>query len=297
MSRPVAIVTGAAGFIGSHLAERLVADGHDVIGIDRAAGDHLAGLRADPSFTLVEHDLTRPLVLPAGTVFHLAGRPGVRGTDPVPYVNDNVVATRNVLAAAGPRRVVFAGSSSVYGPAADRPSHEGDAPAPITHYARTKLAAERLVLDHPGGLALRYFSVYGPRQRPDMAFARFIRAAEEGAPAPLHQSGLAARDFTYVGDVVDATVRAARGGRSGAIYNVGAGTPVPLAEALQLLALELRRPVPCEPAVSPVREADRTWADAARARDELGWSARTTLAVGLKSQVAQRTTKVAVRAG
>jgi len=292
--QPTAIVTGAAGFIGSHLAERLLADGHRVVGVDALrrpdeAAANLAPLAREPRFELVEHDLREPLpdALPRGaTIYHLAGRPGSRGTDAEALAADNVEATGSLLGSALAllaRRVVFASSSSVYGPAAAGPVSERVEPAPATPYAETKRAAERLVLGygrHP--VVLRYFSVYGPRQRRDMALARFVDAVSTGASVPLYQDGMATRDFTFVDDVVDATVRAGHHGHAGAVYNVGAGRPVALGEALQRVGALLGRRVRCEPARSPVHEAHETWADTTRARGHLGWRPATRFEEGLR---------------
>ena len=306
MTTSTAIVTGAAGFIGSHLVDALLASGAGVVGVDalRRPGDaeaNLAGARRDGRFTLVDHDLRAPLdagVVPSGaTLFHLAALPGARGTDVAAYERENVRATEHVVAlaqATGARRIVLASSSSVYGRGRRWASREDDAPAPLSPYARTKAESERLVLGSGlDAVVLRYFSVYGSRQRPDMAFSQFIAAATAGRAAPLFQGASAERDFTFVGDVVAATLAAADRGRPGRIYNVGAGRPVSVGDALELLAGLLGRRVPLAPMRSPVAEPDRTWCDASRALAELGWQATTELVDGLRAQVGDLAVAVA----
>src|SRR5918997_841774 len=255
------VVTGAAGFVGSHVCEELVARGHEVVGIDgftpfyarELKERNVAGLRRVPSFTLRERNLLdRPGLADAlegaDAICHLAGRPGVRGGAPVLFEAGNVRTTEAVMhiaARAGVRRVLLASSSSVYGPAA-RPVRE-DAPLhPLSTYARSKLRAEVVAgrLARPHGLELvklRYFTVYGPRQRPDMAFARFVQAALRGGEMPVLGDGRQARDFTYVGDAAEATALALERARPGSVYNVAGGRPLALADALGLLGAALGR--------------------------------------------------------
>src|SRR5918997_3283648 len=265
------VVTGAAGFVGSHLCDELVARGHEVVGIDaftpfyaRALKErNVAALRGVRTLSLYERNLLdrihgaaegRPGLRPslagvlegADAVCHLAGRPGVRGGAPVLFEAGNVRTTETVIhsaARAGVRRVLLASSSSVYGPAA-RPVRE-DAPLhPLSTYARSKLRAEVVAgrLARPHGLELvklRYFTVYGPRQRPDMAFARFVQAALRGGEMPVLGGGRQVRDFTYGGDAAEATAVALERARPGGVYNVAGGRPVALADALQILGAPL----------------------------------------------------------
>jgi UDP-glucuronate 4-epimerase len=299
------VVTGAAGFVGSHLCDELVARGHEVVGIDgftrfyarRLKELNVSALRRVPTFTLCERNLLDRRGLAralegADAVCHLAGRPGVRGGAAVLFEAGNVRTTEAVMhsaARAGVPRVLLASSSSVYGPAS-QPLRE-DAPLrPLSPYARSKrraeLVASRLARRHGLELVtLRYFTVYGPRQRPDMAFARFVRAALQGGEMPLLGDGRQTRDFTYVGDAAEATAVALERGRPGAVYNVAGGRPVELAEALSLLGAELGREPELAERPPDAREPRSTAADLGRARRELGWTPRTPLELGLRRQV------------
>ncbi|MGZ4172459.1 MAG: NAD-dependent epimerase/dehydratase family protein [Solirubrobacteraceae bacterium] len=304
------MVTGCAGFIGSHLVDRLLARGDAVVGVDaftdyyprQLKRRNLAGARRHPGFSLLEADLSQDRPAPVGGldgVFHLAAQPGVRdswGESFAVYVRDNIVATQRLFeAATGARvRVVFASSSSVYGDAATYPTPEHALPCPVSPYGVTKLSCEHLAGAYTASagldiVCLRYFSVYGPRQRPDMAFARIVSALLESRPFRLLGSGDQVRDFTYVDDVVAASIMAMEQARGGSVYNVGGGTPCSLMEAIELcerltgctLALDRRRPARGDPA--------RTVADTTRIGAELGWEPRTSLADGLAAQVAAGT--------
>ena len=299
------VVTGAAGFIGSHLCERLLADGRDVTGIDAftrfyARSDkeaNIAALRDAPRFRLAERNLLiGGLALElegAAAVCHLAGRPGVRGGAEAIFEAGNVQTTEAVMraaCAAGVRRVVLGSSSSVYGTASG-PVAENAQPRPLSPYGRSKLRAERLAHRLAANLGielvvLRYFTVYGPRQRPDMAFARFIAAAIAGEPMPLLGDGRQRRDFTYVTDACDATALALDHGQPGATYNVSGGRAAPLSEAFGLLAAALDRPVELHRAPRDVREPQSTEADLRRAAAELGWRPSVGLDEGVRRQVA-----------
>ncbi|WP_221329556.1 NAD(P)-dependent oxidoreductase [Actinoplanes sp. L3-i22] len=300
-----AVVTGAAGFIGSHLVEALVAAGHEVLAVDApernpapaAVAENRAALaRAGVPLTecdLVTDDLAG--IADADVVLHLAGRPGVRGswgTGEADTLRDNVTATERLLtacAAARPR-VILASSSSVYGETS-RPSVEGDGLDPRSPYARSKAEAERLAREAAAhGLpvvVLRYFSVYGPRQRPDMAFHRFIEAALNGSPAPLYGDGGQRRSFTFVGDVVDATIRAARTPLPpGTVLNVGHPVSTGLHDALERIGALLGTAAPTVPKDAAPGDVARTWAGPGRTAELLGWTARTGLDDGLAGQIA-----------
>jgi len=295
------LVTGVAGFIGSHLAERLLSEGHQVIGMDRVEGGapqerNIECLRETPDFRLVRKDLRTltPSDFPEGidTVFHLAGRAGVRSSwdDLEGYLADNVIATQRVLEAAlkaSSRRVILASSSSVYGDDTPMPAKENAMPGPLSPYAMSKLAAEGLAIAHwrnfgTPAVVLRYFTVYGPRQRPDMAFSFFARCLEEGKEIPVYGDGLQKRDFTFVTDTVEATVQAGELGRPGEIYNVGSGREVTLLEAIRLL-VEFSKAKAAIAWLAPQRgESRRTWADISKAVAELGYSPKVDLREGIK---------------
>ncbi len=242
------LITGVAGFIGSHLAERVLAEGHEVVGVDcftpyytpAVKRRNLESVVGRTSFRFVEADLAEadlaPLVDGAEWVFHLAGQPGVRdswGATFDAYLRNNIQATQRLLdalAAAPPHRLVYASSSSVYGDA-PLPMSEDALPRPISPYGVTKLAVEHLLHAYEVSAgtpvtSLRFFTVYGPRQRPDMAFHRFIRAIARGESVSLHGVGQQTRDFTYVDDIVEACVRAATRDCVGEVINVGGGSSV-----------------------------------------------------------------------
>ncbi|HXD68376.1 MAG TPA: NAD-dependent epimerase/dehydratase family protein [Gaiellales bacterium] len=301
------LVTGCAGFIGSHLCEALLAEGDEVLGLDAFTGFYprpakernLRTARADPRFSLHERDACDgcdDVLAEVDGVFHLAGQPGVRdswGVGFEPYLHANLLASQRVFEAAAKRgaRVVFASSSSVYGEAPGRPAAEDDSPRPISPYGVTKLACETLArayaVEH--GLdvvCLRYFSVYGPRQRPDMAFARLVASLLGGPPFPLLGSGGQVRDFTYVGDIVAATVLAMSGAPRGAVYNVGGGTPASLAEAMAICERLTGRRLDARPCPPAPGDPMQTCADTRRIHAGLGWQPHTTLAEGLEAQIA-----------
>ena len=302
-----AVVTGAAGFIGSHLADSLLSDGHDVVGVDafvdyypRAVKErNLLRARDHKAFKLIEgriQDLDlRPVLEGAAQVFHLAAQAGVRsswGRDFQQYSDHNVLATQRLLeasVAAGIPRFVYASSSSVYGDSPSLPLRE-DAPCgPLSPYGVTKLAAEHLgrLYERGHGLpvvSLRYFTVYGPRQRPDMAFHRFLSACRDGRPVSVYGDGEQTRDFTFVDDAVSATRRAGESGRPGCVYNVGGGDRVSVNEVLRRIAevtgrsLEVKR--------EPAQKGDMrdTFADTSAARRDLGFRSTVDLLEGLRKE-------------
>ncbi|OLE73263.1 MAG: UDP-glucose 4-epimerase [Actinobacteria bacterium 13_1_20CM_2_66_18] len=301
------VVTGAAGFIGSHLCERLLADGHEVIGIDSFSDyyergrkeQNLETLRRDGRFTLEEldlvaADLSKPL-RGAKVVYHLAGQPGVRpswGGHFDRYVQDNIVATQRLLEAlreVAVERLVFASSSSVYGDAEMFPTKETALPRPVSPYGMTKLAAEHLTFVYLRNFgipatSLRYFTVYGPRQRPDMAFVRFMDALVEGHEIEIYGDGEQTREFTFVSDAVDGTVKAASADVVGQIVNLGGGSRVTINRVLATLEdisrLEARRKfLPAAPG-----DPRHTGASINVARERLGWEPRVALREGLAKQ-------------
>lgn len=301
------VVTGAVGFIASHLVDALLARGHEVIAADRRSvhddglvAVNLARAVGNPrlrlrTIELAIGDLDR-LVAGADTVFHLAAVPGVRsswGSRFGEYVTSNVVATHRLLAAcehAGVRRLVFASSSSVYGTSSG-PSRESDPANPISPYGVTKLAAEQLCLAHAGRpdtrltmAVLRYFTVYGPRQRPGMAIGRLLRGALTGLGVPLYGDGLQRREFTYVDDVVAATLAAATGELTAEVINVGGGSSVTMLDVLDLVHDVTGRPVPLVPADAQAGDVAATEADLTRARQLLGYRPSVELREGIARQ-------------
>ena len=303
-----ALVTGAAGFIGSTLSTALVERGIDVVGVDcftdyysrEVKEDNLARLRQDPKFTFVEAalqttDLDR-LLDGVTVVYHLAAQAGVRkswGDDFRIYTTNNVDATQRLLEAVKDRplsRFVYASSSSVYGDIAAIPMREDVRLQPVSPYGVTKLAAEHLChLYHVNfgvpAVSLRYFTVYGPRQRPDMGFHRFIRAALTGGAITLFGDGQQTRDFTYVGDAVAATMAAGDRGTPGAVYNIGGGNRVSIAEVLDLIGQLTGRPLDIRRQSSEKGDMRDTFADTTRARTDLGFSPAHTLQSGLAAEV------------
>ena len=294
------VVTGAAGFIGSHLAEALQREGHEVLGVDSFT-DYYERSRKErnaAAFDVLEADLSHaslePILAGADGVFHLAGQPGVRaswGESFQLYLDRNVRASQRLFeaAAAGGTRVVFASSSSVYGDAETYPTAEDVVPQPISPYGITKLACEQLAvaIERARGLeavVLRYFTVYGPRQRPDMAFTAMLEALARGERFRLFGDGSAARSFTYVGDAVAATIAAMSRGRRGETYNVGGGDEATMNEAIALAEDVSGRTLDIERVEAAAGDVKRTRADVSKAAADLGWAPVTTLREGLAAQ-------------
>ena len=304
-----AVVTGVAGFIGSQLAERLVARGDRVIGIDcltdyydtAAKLENLSSLLRTTNFTLEKDDLRiadlRHLLAGADIVFHEAAQPGVRGSWSdgfADYCSNNVLATQRILEAAltaGVPRVVYASSSSVYGDATEYPVKESYSPHPASPYGVTKLAAEHLCSLYASNyglstVSLRYFTVYGPRQRPDMAFRRLIDAAFSGNSFPLYGSGHQVRDFTYVADVIDANLLAASSDvPPGSVINIAGGTHAELLEVIDIIRALVGRPVAVEPLPAQPGDVERIGGCIDLADELLAWRPRTTITEGLKAMV------------
>jgi len=319
-----AVITGVAGFIGSHLAEALIAGGFSVTGIDAfkpyyAPAEkeaNLTALKDEPGFDLIRGDVVstdlRPVLAGSPAVIHLAAQPGVRqsfGKGFKAYVHDNVLATQRVFEAAldaGCPRVVYASSSSVYGNAAHFPSPESLSTRPVSPYGVTKCACESLagVYRDLGleAVGLRYFTVYGPRQRPDMAIRRVCEAAYGGpgyrvfGDGKLTQLGAAAsRDFTYVLDAVDATIRAVHAPRPSAVLNIGGGEEATMAYIISLVEGLTGRVLPVEVTAARVGDVSRTAADTTKARRELGWAPAVGLVEGLRAELDWVATRQASR--
>jgi nucleoside-diphosphate-sugar epimerase len=302
-----ALVTGVAGFIGSTLAGRLLGRGARVTGIDcftdyypRATKEaNLAPLLAHPAFQFVESTIQAAnlssLLADSTHVFHLAAQAGVRkswGRDFQVYTTNNIEATQVLLEACVGRtidRLVYASSSSVYGDDTPLPMQETAAPAPLSPYGVTKLAAEHLCnLYHANHgvpcVSLRYFTVYGPRQRPDMAFNRFLQAAITSQPITLYGDGEQTRDFTFVADAAAATADAGTRGVPGRVYNIGGGSRVSVNQVLEIVQrlaghrLDIRR--------ESKQKGDMrdTYADTSRARADIGFSPSVSIEEGLAAE-------------
>jgi nucleoside-diphosphate-sugar epimerase len=302
-----ALVTGAAGFIGSHLSEHLIHAGHTVVGIDAFTDyyprerkeQNLAALRLSERFTLVETGLAEAdwatLLDGVTWIFHLAAQAGVRkswGRDFHVYTVNNVEGTQTLLEACKGHpieRLVYASSSSVYGDEVPLPMHENARPQPVSPYGVTKLSAEQLchlyyVNYGVPAVSVRYFTVYGPRQRPDMGFHKFFVAAMQNQPVTVYGDGRQTRDFTFVSDAVAATTSASTRGTPGAVYNIGGGARVELLDVFELIGRITGRPLRLnmlEPQAGDMRD---TYADTARARADLGFAPAVTLEQGLRAQ-------------
>jgi nucleoside-diphosphate-sugar epimerase len=305
------VVTGVAGFIGSFLAEALLDLGHEVVGIDAFTAYYLpsekrrnlAGLQQRDGFALVEGDLCElPLagwLEGATVVFHQAAQPGVRnswGADFSTYVANNVLATQRLLEAcvrAGVPRLVAASSSSVYGDAPTYPTTEESVTRPVSPYGVTKLAAEHLCLAYAqpavsrmAVATLRYFTVYGPRQRPDMGFRRFLEAALGGRSLTVYGDGEQTRDFTFVSDAVHANLLAMSAPVRAEAINVGGGRRVTLNEVLDVIGQVTGRRLRIERRPARPGDARHTAADGTRAEALLGYQPGVDLADGLAVEAA-----------
>jgi len=303
------VVTGAAGFIGSHLVDALLDAGTTVIAVDKrdattdpAAAANLRPLHGRTGYHPVTADLRdcalQPLLLDADTVFHLAGIPGVRpswGPQFSEYIDANVLATQRLMDTATTMRVprvVVASSSSVYGVTDGNPSNESDHPAPASPYAVTKLAEEQLCLAHAARhgstttvVALRYFTVYGPRQRPDMFIHRALHAAATGQPLRLYGDGRQRRDFTFVTDAVNATIAAATTGDANLAVNVGSNANTSLLEVIALAEQLTGQPIDLQAQGTRDGDIPTTRADLTRAEQLLGWRPTVDLHSGMREQL------------
>jgi UDP-glucuronate 4-epimerase len=291
------VVTGAAGFIGSHLTEALLSRGHEVRAVDCFTDYYDPALKEQNAAGLdvTRLDLADEDLDLAGVdgVFHLAGQPGMRSFGEVfeDYVTRNLLASRRVFetAAGAGVRVVFASSSSVYGDAERYPTPETARPRPLSPYGITKIGCEQLAYAYGSSfgldaVVLRYYTFYGPRQRPDMAFARIADALASGTSFELFGDGLQSRSFTYVADGVDATIAAMERASAGAVYNVGGGREATMREAISILEKVSGRLL--ELVERPVAAGDmrRTAPDVTAIERDLGWHATTSLEDGLRAQ-------------
>ena len=301
------LVTGCAGFLGSHLTEALLEQGNDVLGVDGftdfysrdAKFENLSLARASDRFSFIEGHITEldadRLLDGVDGVFHLAAQAGVRGSwgsSFSVYLTDNVLSTQRLFEAAARAsiRIVFASSSSVYGNAETYPTTEETPPRPISPYGVTKLGCEELMhafrsefgLD---AVALRYFTVYGPRQRPDMAFTRMLSALLRGDVFTIYGSGQQSRDFTYAGDVVAATIAAMDAPRAGSVYNVSGGSEASLRDVIHISEELVGQRLAIENDARAVGDVQRTAGDTTRIHRDLGWEPSTTLSEGLAAQI------------
>jgi UDP-glucuronate 4-epimerase len=291
------VVTGAAGFIGSQLAEKLIEAGHEVVAVDCFTDYYDPALKEENAAGLdvTRLDLAEDDLDLAGVdgVFHLAGQPGVRSFGDVfeDYVRRNLLASRKVFEAAASARVrvVFSSSSSIYGEAERYPTPEETEPRPISPYGITKLGCEQLAHAYAQGfgleaVVLRYFTFYGPRQRPDMALARIVDALARGSSFELYGDGLQSRSFTYVADGIEATIAAMERAEAGSVYNVGGGEEATMREAISTLERVSDRTLDLVESPAVAGDVRRTSADATRVGRDLGWSATTSLEDGLRAQ-------------
>ncbi|MFB2586744.1 NAD-dependent epimerase/dehydratase family protein [Herbiconiux liukaitaii] len=304
-----ALVTGAAGFVGSNLSGRLLADGHDVVGIDIVTDyydptikeGNLEKLHGEPNFTFLREDLNEAdldtILDGVDVVFHQAGQPGVRsswGHEFDLYTRANIGATQRLLEAAvrngSLSRFVYASSSSIYGNAESFPTREDARPQPVSPYGVTKLAAEHLCSLYAQNfnlptVSLRYFTVYGPGQRPDMAFTRFCKAAVTDGTITIYGQGKQIRDFTFIDDVVEANVRAGtRSVAPGTVLNVAGGSNISVNEVLETIEGIHGAPLRIEYLDGVKGDVFRTGGDTTQIQENLDWSPAVSLVDGLRSQ-------------
>ncbi|MBD2611631.1 MAG: NAD-dependent epimerase/dehydratase family protein [Nostoc sp. ZfuVER08] len=303
------IVTGVAGFIGSHLTETLLQQGEEVIGIDEFNDyydpilkyKNIAHLNGVPGFRLIEADIQfldwHKLLEDVDVVYHQAAQAGVRaswGKGFASYTQRNINATQILLEAAKDaknlKRLVFASSSSVYGDAETLPTHEGICPQPVSPYGITKLAGEFLCTLYyknfgVPSVSLRYFTVYGPRQRPDMAFHKFFKSILQDEGIPIYGDGQQTREFTYVSDIIAANLAAAIAPQAvGEIFNIGGGSRVVLAEVLDTIEQIVGKPIKRNHIEKAMGDARHTAADISKAQKLLGYQPQVSLTEGLTQE-------------
>lgn len=303
------VVTGVAGFVGSSLAEELLRQGHSVLGIDCFTDyyardlklNNLTQAQQNSQFKFVEADLSqadlRELLGGSEAIFHQAAQAGVRaswGSTFKSYTSHNILGTQSLLEAckgiSSLKRVVYASSSSIYGNAESFPTREDTLPAPISPYGVSKLAAEHLMMLYQSEfgvptISLRYFTVYGPRQRPDMAFNRWIRQALRKQPITLYGDGTQSRDFTFISDIVAANIAAVTKGQAGHAYNLGGGTQASVNSVLEMLR-EIIGPISIERSGRQSGDAKHTSADTTQAQQDLGFIPQVSLRDGIQAETA-----------
>ncbi|MEI7635059.1 MAG: NAD-dependent epimerase/dehydratase family protein [bacterium] len=312
------LVTGAAGFVGSSLCDKLLALGHEVVGIDcfvpyypRPLKEHnLRQARDCVNFKFIETDICRvfettkdgttrlgmELLDSVAIVFHEAAQAGVRaswGRDFEIYCHHNILATQKLLEACKGReglKIVYASSSSVYGETRKFPMEESDLPAPVSPYGMSKLAAEHLMRLYAANydlytVSLRYFTVYGPRQRPDMAFHRLIKAALTGAEFTVYGTGEQTRDFTFIGDIVQANLDAAERGKAGGVYNLGGGTRITMNDVIRLVESLAGQKINIRHIERQHGDVSHTGASVGLARQDFGFHPKVALKEGLTREI------------
>lgn len=302
-----AMVTGCAGFIGSSLSQRLLHDGYQVIGVDsftdhydpKIKQDHVKKLTAQPGFSLIANNILdldwKDLLTDVDFVFHQAAIPGVRtswGKSFQDYVQTNILATQIILEAAKNSRLkkfVYASSSSIYGKTEGSTS-ESTIPRPLSPYGVSKLAAEQLChlyADNYGipTISLRYFTVYGPKQRPDMAFHKFIKAILRNEPIQVYGDGTQTRDFTYIDDVVEANLQAIQADDIGIALNVGGKSRIVLNDVINLIGKLSGRVPQVDYIDKQAGDPPHTWADIRKAEEILGYSPKVSLEDGLRREI------------
>ena len=302
------LITGVAGFIGSNVARVLLDQGMEVIGIDCFTDyysrvlkeDHLAAIRNHERFTFHETELLdfdfRSALSAGDAIVHEAAQPGVRaswGTEFEIYTTNNVLATQRILEQVkeiGLKRFVYAGSSSVFGDVDSFPMTETDTPKPVSPYGVTKLAAEHLCLLYHRNfgvptVSVRYFTVYGPGQRPDMAFHRFCRAILTGGKIPVYGNGKQTRDFTYIDDIVAGTIAAINGDCSGEVINLGGGARISLYECIEIIEKCAGKKADIDWSGFQKGDVRHTAADISKAQRLLGYAPKVPVAEGLAREL------------
>ena len=301
------LVTGIAGFIGSHLAEKLLELGYEVVGIDCLTDYYSPDLKErniqsiqHSNITIIRENLLnvdlKKMLQNIDYVFHLAAQAGVRdswGKSFEIYANNNVLATQELLEACKNeeiKKIVYASSSSIYGDAKSLPMNEDDKPNPISPYGVTKLAAERLCNLYWKNfgvpvISVRYFTVYGPRQRPDMAFHKFIKAILNDREITIYGDGNQTRDFTYVADTVDGTIKAMESDAIGEVFNIGGGSTISVNEVIEILEKNLGIRAKVRYVKNQKGDVKHTYADISKARKILGYKPKIKIGEGLKKEI------------
>lgn len=303
----ISVVTGAAGFIGSHLCRRLLQEGYEVVGIDSLTDfyprwikeKNLQPLLGQKNFVFLPEDLAEcdlsKVLAGAGVVFHLAAQAGVRaswGQNFAVYLKNNIQVTQRLLESAKGTRLekfIYASSSSVYGLCPDLPMSETSFVRPISPYGVTKLAAEQLCYLYfknygVPAVSLRFFTVYGPGQRPDMAFHKFFKAVAEKKEISIYGDGSQTRDFTYIDDIIEANIAALKKGGPGEAYNIGGGHQEKIRDIFPLLEHICRKDIKVTKVEAQKGDVLHTLADIQKARKELDYRPRTPLSEGLRAE-------------